>query len=932
MLGKSTWHEQPWTGNDVNLILNKLSEIKSLKYTRLKRLEKNRDSSVALNNITALLEKRQNERDTNIQQKESQSDPNLDDLYFPIEFPIANINDYQAGDDHSLFFNTEQNVFEPELAYSLDELAEHGIEPDKAKSLITKLRNTGDLTTAIEQVEAELEKRLAQSGTEHNWLDNEITRNFARQFLDKSLTRNHLAHLGRFFENLNCSSLTFELHKIFDWLLRTPHDEYEKWKETCGLPEKFFQNISDWISRLQVQSYGLSSTQLLSFSNESFLSLFTSSIAIEDWIEKQLNNLIDQSSSKRMVSSQRGIRVIQRRYALAGYEKQTLEEIGELEGVTRERIRQIEAKYLNLLSSPINRQIAQTIVEQNKELFHQTLAPNGVYTQDSSTKGISNATIQKFEPAMILILDFIEPGVNGLLTWLNQNLVQFETTNRNSNLSCWVQRHLVEEVRAYHNLHPTILKKLPRTLNDCRDYIPSGLSPGGLRAIIEIHEHYIIKSGTHVISTGSPRERDCVRLHKILMNRQVPLSLHRILFEYNETYFYQAEPLSFRNLHRLLRDYSHLFLELHQNHWLAIEGSIPKIVQNLSMLPKNYFLLGEVQDLNHPHTPWSTSKRVNSAQTCLQESDQPLRLGTIAAYVATHTTEAFDEATMGFIIQAHPQFIRFAPGMYGLAEHLNCRTSDEFVFYRAIKQYLIALESGDIEGLYPLWTLEMEHKWFEWLKASSPSIEFDLDEKNLLLPFIKLCRIDEPIFWLSQQTDKPVEKIKQDLLDVQLQTKPMKPLQDEYINTTKLFSGVLWSHIRGNINWVQFNIACSCPIERSVGKTGIKLMEKLGLITRTDSYSYKPTDRIPAILESGLRDLKKSGKLDWKGDFGETIQELLLASIDDQSKQEDKNELKLYYEQSNLTTELESVKDSKSENFDGISENLVDNILDDFDF
>ncbi|UIL29499.1 sigma-70 family RNA polymerase sigma factor [Rhizobium leguminosarum] len=59
---------------------------------------------------------------------------------------------------------------------------------------------------------------------------------------------------------------------------------------------------------------------------------------------------------------QRQAEVLRMRFGLDGQEEMTLEEVGQLFGVTRERIRQVEAKALAYLSHPGRKRRLQAIL------------------------------------------------------------------------------------------------------------------------------------------------------------------------------------------------------------------------------------------------------------------------------------------------------------------------------------------------------------------------------------------------------------------------------------------------------------------------------------------------------------------------------------------------------------------------------------------
>ena len=54
--------------------------------------------------------------------------------------------------------------------------------------------------------------------------------------------------------------------------------------------------------------------------------------------------------------------VIVRRFGLRGEDEMTLEELGAMYGVTRERIRQIEAKQLTAMSHPAHQRLLRNLL------------------------------------------------------------------------------------------------------------------------------------------------------------------------------------------------------------------------------------------------------------------------------------------------------------------------------------------------------------------------------------------------------------------------------------------------------------------------------------------------------------------------------------------------------------------------------------------
>ncbi len=79
-----------------------------------------------------------------------------------------------------------------------------------------------------------------------------------------------------------------------------------------------------------------------------------------------LTSLLNRSGNKRTIE------IVSKRYGLMNGEKQTLEEIGDSYGVTRERIRQVQKKALNRMKHPMS-----SIKEQLVELIEEVIFRNG---------------------------------------------------------------------------------------------------------------------------------------------------------------------------------------------------------------------------------------------------------------------------------------------------------------------------------------------------------------------------------------------------------------------------------------------------------------------------------------------------------------------------------------------------------------------------
>jgi RNA polymerase primary sigma factor len=91
--------------------------------------------------------------------------------------------------------------------------------------------------------------------------------------------------------------------------------------------------------------------------------------SFDEWpgaiLEPDQEDLVDQAETLKLASEalaqieERQAEIIRMRFGIGGDEEMTLEEIGQIYGVTRERIRQIEGKGLRKLSRPDSKRRTQ---------------------------------------------------------------------------------------------------------------------------------------------------------------------------------------------------------------------------------------------------------------------------------------------------------------------------------------------------------------------------------------------------------------------------------------------------------------------------------------------------------------------------------------------------------------------------------------------
>lgn len=157
--------------------------------------------------------------------------------------------------------------------------------------------------------------------------------------------------------------------------------------EQLGLPNVYIKECS-----LILKAYGL---HLADFDRGAITTILTR-ISPEVMIEKFLGRLDDR---------QRDLIVM--RYGLAATRKLTLEEIGNILGCTRERVRQIEKKALNILHLAPNYSIIQPLIFRLEQALQQA---HGVMSTNMTTHALygEENLYEHAEHSVLFLLNFAE--------------------------------------------------------------------------------------------------------------------------------------------------------------------------------------------------------------------------------------------------------------------------------------------------------------------------------------------------------------------------------------------------------------------------------------------------------------------------------------------------------------------------------------------
>lgn len=153
--------------------------------------------------------------------------------------------------------------------------------------------------------------------------------------------------------------------------------------------------------------------------------------SLDDWDdllpEPSAADIFDQAETKRIVTDalsdlpERQADVIRMRFGIGRDSEMTLEEIGQIYGVTRERIRQIEAKGLDRLSHPGRKRRLQELLG-----YHSIRGPKVPSVQHTETDGPSETQTDGPSETRIIGPSEIDNTNGRLMSWTRYRVARLE--------------------------------------------------------------------------------------------------------------------------------------------------------------------------------------------------------------------------------------------------------------------------------------------------------------------------------------------------------------------------------------------------------------------------------------------------------------------------------------------------------------------------
>jgi RNA polymerase sigma factor (sigma-70 family) len=344
--------------------------------------------------------------------------------------------------------------------------------------------------------------------------------------------------------------------------------------------------------------------------------------------------------------------VLQRRYGIGDGNGETLEEVAQHYGVTRERIRQIEKQALGTLSR--SRMLADSVAVAWPTLWTRAGgSPLALLIEDipAARKALGGPTL--------LALEAVHESLEG---WLHRFAVP-------SAVGWFPSPQAADEFhRGVAALSERVaLQSLPAPMSVLfgREQIDKRSAVTLVRAVgRRVYLDYV-SDGT----LGS-RKRRTIRTHRMLAGRTSAIALHDLLNEYHKCY--ADDQCSGRDALVVMTAAPHLFLTVMEDRWLALgshaddldEARVEMLV--VDMLASVQHVEGLNEDIDEEQAQAGTNASIASTVERILQKQGPLRYVDLRQRLFDLVGDEVAPASFGPTLLTAGRFTRLAPGLYAL--------------------------------------------------------------------------------------------------------------------------------------------------------------------------------------------------------------------------------------------------------------------------
>lgn len=555
----------------------------------------------------------------------------------------------------------------------------------------------------------------------------------------------------------------------------------------------------------------------------------------------ELDELLDWAMP---VLPERELDILTRRYGIADNGVETLEEISESYHVTRERVRQLEAKALRRLRGKLDGTFLPTLVDQASERFWASRdAPFLVIVWHDSSQ-----VRRALSPRLALALDILELSIGG---WLERTSTVMSNGYLSRSLDADMVRALGTQLQNRLKDQP-----LPIAVADAL----GDFDPRLIEAAVCLETPYVLFESYLLRDRPRARLKRAIRLHALLADAKRSLTL----YELGDLYcaHFPGDRCSVRDLVIVMELSRQLFLEIEEGLWAALGRGGKPAAESQPELGTD--APAEIDQ----------STIAGSIQEALRKRG-PSLVGDLYRDGASILPEGRSRNSIAPVLVGRPDlFHRILPGVYALPEQIpslgeTLHLPLPYLLTEAQgRTYSFGRAAGEPWGVFPLWTPAAEYRLCAWARFDGSSALFH--------SLLAIAKIDD---WPVDDVQKGEwHRLAAFHGRFELMVSGKVPMREVRPELDRLLAACIIASARGSIGWLQINRIMGRRLDAAGGQGLLALLVALGAVTVPDGEDndvrlrpHVTTDRAVDIADQIATALIRYGELSWTSPMGQAL-------------------------------------------------------------
>ncbi len=541
--------------------------------------------------------------------------------------------------------------------------------------------------------------------------------------------------------------------------------------------------------------------------------------------------------------------VVTLRYRLEGDGPRTLEEVGQLLGVTRERVRQIESKSIKKLRSIGGKVLKAYLSEKSGEILARILGQTCAL-RDRDIRIIG----RRLTPEEDLLITIVH---GSLVSWLDEVAHRLR--------GGWVTSDVdADALNEASGRFRCIRKTFPEPMSFRRVAETLSIDNRLLQAVVTFSGQLASYLGYITHTPIRRRTRRALRAHEILGNqpRRIPMPVWQLRDSYTKKYI--DDNCSTRDLEIVMGEARHLFLNMYEEGWAAIG----EIGEHYGSVVDEGEHIDEVQD-QEPVTELATEQTIAGRLRAILHEKGPMQFDVLRQAFLKRTRGRYSPASIGPILIGYGGFVRFAPGVYGLRSQLGVPSATDQTMQvlktpRHLELYCHARWADEpVARLYPMWTPKTEYRWAVWAKNEGM--------EELLHSLLAVADVEQ---WpVSEAGMASWRSLKERKGEFRLQDRITVPLTETIPDLRDVAAVALFARARGNVSWMSANRVRGARIDDRHVHSNLGLLVGMGVLVAPSHWQGRH-DYVPEsnhLVDLLIEELEMSPSGRWTQNAVETL-------------------------------------------------------------